>query len=64
MNSKQAAEALVKARDLTKRASANRRHADARAGTADARKRDERADQQEALAEKLFDQILEFLSRT
>jgi len=63
MTPRQAAEVLVKARGLTRRAEHNRRTADKSPGTATARAADERAEKQGAQAEALFEQIRRYLEQ-
>lgn len=63
MTPKQAAEALAKARDLTRRAEHNRRTADKAPGTRSARVADDRADKQSAEAETLFDLVAAHLEQ-
>jgi hypothetical protein len=63
MTPKQAAEALAKARDLTRRAERNRRAADKMPGTRSARDADARADRQSQDAETLFDRVAAYLEQ-
>jgi hypothetical protein len=63
VTSQQAAEALAKARDLTRRAERNRRKADKMPGTRTAHDCDIRADLQSEEATVLFDQVAAFLDQ-
>lgn len=63
MTPKQAAEALAKARDLTRRAEHNRRVADRSPGTKTARAADARANEQSAVAEDIFGRIASYLEQ-
>lgn len=63
MTPEEAAQALAKARNLTRRAEHNRRAADRCPGTKTARAADVRADEQSAVAEELFDRLAAHLEQ-